>query len=304
MNAAIEIQNLTKWYRGYEKTPAIRDVSLEVQENSIFGLLGPNGAGKTTMVKTLLGVVEPSRGSVTLLGQPAGSVLTRQQIGYLPEHHRFPPYLKAREFLEIYGGMSGLHAKELQQRIPDMLDLVGLTRASNSPISSFSKGMQQRLGLAQAMISHPKVLFLDEPTDGVDPIGRKEIREMLLEIRSRGTTVFLNSHLLSEVELITDRVAIMNKGLIVQQGNTRELTQIQGQFVIRAIEPIPHVEQLDNYSAQYSGKEVAVNVSQDAQVSAVIDLLRSQNVHITEVNRQRVTLEDLFMQTIENHDKN
>jgi ABC-type Na+ transport system ATPase subunit NatA len=203
--AAIAIHDLEKIYRhglfGRKKIPALKGVSLEVPPGEVFGLLGPNGAGKTTLIKVLLGIVRKSSGSATL--RPAE--IARRQVGYLPEHHRIPHHLTGDTALEYYGSLSGMSQSEIRRRRPDLLKRVGLATWGKTPVKKYSKGMLQRLGLAQAMIHDPQLLILDEPTDGVDPVGRAEIRDVLSELRRQGKTVFLNSHLLQEVELVCDR---------------------------------------------------------------------------------------------------
>jgi ABC-2 type transport system ATP-binding protein len=225
----IEIRNLVKQYG---KIEALRGVSLSVEKGEIFGLLGQNGAGKTTMVKILLGITKPSFGEASLMGIPAGTPAVRKRVGYLPEDHRFPDYHTGYGLLNFYGSLLEVPAGQKKDRIEEMLDLVGLKSRQHYKIRTYSKGMKQRLGIAQALFHDPEVIFLDEPTDGVDPIGRREIRDLLHQLKEEGKTIFLNSHLLGEVELITDRVAILDKGELIRQGTTKELTQQQGLYVI------------------------------------------------------------------------
>ena len=225
----IEIKNLVKQYG---KIEALRGVSLGVEKGEIFGLLGQNGAGKTTMVKILLGITKPSFGEASLLGEPVGTPGVRKRVGYLPEDHRFPEYHSGYSLLDFYASLMDVSAKDKKERIEEMLELVGLKTRMHYKIRTYSKGMKQRLGIAQALFHDPEVIFLDEPTDGVDPIGRREIRDLLHQLKEEGKTIFLNSHLLGEVELITDRVAILDKGEFIRLGTTKELTQQQGLYVI------------------------------------------------------------------------
>ncbi|MFP6769847.1 MAG: ABC transporter ATP-binding protein, partial [Planctomycetaceae bacterium] len=212
----IRVNDLGKVYRdGWlrrRRIEALRDVSLEVGRGEIFGLLGPNGAGKTTLIKVLLGIVRKTAGEATLLGHPAGQRAGRKQVGYLPEGHRIPRHLTGNSALEFYGSLSGLAVSETRQRRQQLLETVGLSDWGRTSVTKYSKGMLQRLGLAQAMLHEPNLLILDEPTDGVDPVGRSEIRDVLNLLKSQGKTIFLNSHLLQEVELVCDRVAVLHKG--------------------------------------------------------------------------------------------
>ena len=231
---AININNIVKDYKnpkGENKLLRVLDnVSFKVDNGSIYGLLGQNGAGKTTLIKILLGIVHPTSGNFSLLESKQNDRNILEKVGFLPENHNFPKFLSAKEFLYYFGKLSHLNSNDISIRTTKLLDMVGLSARSNSKIRTFSKGMMQRLGLAQAMINQPELVFLDEPTDGVDPIGRKEIRDILLHLKSQGTTIFLNSHLLSEVEMITDRVAFLNKGKLVKEGSISDLTATKHEF--------------------------------------------------------------------------
>lgn len=227
--AVIETRSLVKNYGSVE---ALRGVSLAVEPGEIYGLLGRNGAGKTTLVKILLGIVRASGGQAFLLDRPAGTVATRYRIGFLPEDHRFPEYHSGRSLLDFYGALLGLSRADRRRRIPQMLDLVGLSHRMKSKIRTYSKGMKQRLGIAQALLHDPEVLFLDEPTDGVDPVGRREIRQILLQLKERKKTIFLNSHLLGEVEMMCDRVGILEMGRLIREGGVEHLTRQKGRYVV------------------------------------------------------------------------
>ena len=201
-------------------------IDLRIEPGEIFGLLGPNGAGKTTTVKILLGLTHPSAGEASIFGTPVGEPESRRRVGYLPEGHRFPGYLTARETLSIFGRMSGVASEEIRRRVPVLLERVRLSEWSDVRVKKFSKGMTQRLGLAAALVHEPDVLLLDEPTDGVDPVGRREIRDLLAEEAARGRAILLNSHLLSEVELVCGRVAVLREGSIVAEGRIEDLTAV------------------------------------------------------------------------------
>lgn len=204
----IETTELTKVYRssfGNKSVNALSEFNIEIKKGMIFGLLGPNGAGKTTLIKLLLGITFPTSGSAKLLGEDISDYKIKNKIGYLPENHRYPAYLTGGEVLRFFGSLSGMKGQSLNERIDELLKVVKLEEWKKTKVKNYSKGMMQRLGLAQAMLNDPELIFLDEPTDGVDPIGRKEIRDLLISLKTQGKTIFLNSHLLSEVELITEQ---------------------------------------------------------------------------------------------------
>ena len=204
-------------------THALRDVSLNVGAGEIFGLLGPNGAGKSTLVKVLLTVVKPTVARGQMLGKPIGDKKTLARVGYLPEQHRLAPYLTARQAVEFVAALSGVDRATRKKRAAELLDRVGLSKWIDRRVNVFSKGMRQRAGLAAALVNDPQIVFLDEPTDGVDPVGRVEIRDLLIQMRREGRTVFLNSHLLGEAEQVCDRVAILVQGRVVKQGRMDDL---------------------------------------------------------------------------------
>jgi len=227
--AVVVVENLQKSYRtGFwlrtVVTP-LKSVSLQVQQGETFGLLGPNGAGKTTLLKTLLGLVQPSAGQGLLLGKPLGDRAVRQQIGYLPENPYFYDYLTGWEFLEFTAGLFGLTKAQRQERIPLLLEMVGLNLkdARKKQMRRYSKGMVQRVGLAQALINEPAVVFLDEPMSGLDPLGRYQIREIILSLKQQGKTIFFNSHVLADVEAICDRIGILAQGELICSGSVNEL---------------------------------------------------------------------------------
>jgi ABC-2 type transport system ATP-binding protein len=227
--AVISTDSLVKQYGTIE---ALKGVSLQVEKAEIYGLLGQNGAGKTTLVKILLGITGATAGEARLLGEPAGTVAIRKAVGYLPEDHRFPEYHTGYSLLDFYGSLLGVSRSERRGRIADMLGMVGLRGRMHYKIRTYSKGMKQRLGIAQSIFHNPEVIFLDEPTDGVDPVGRREIRSILQRLKAEGKTIFLNSHLLSEVELLCDRVGILQSGQMICEGDISTLTRERGSFVV------------------------------------------------------------------------
>ncbi len=219
---AIETESLRKHF---DRTVAVADLSLAIRRGEVFGFLGPNGAGKTTSLKLLLGLIDPTGGAGTVLGAPLGTRGTRSKIGFLPEHFRFHDCLTGRELLRIHGRLFGLRGAALEARIDTLLARVALTEAADRRLQTYSKGMIQRAGLAQALVNSPELVFLDEPTSGLDPLGRVLVRSIIEELRAAGTTVFLNSHLLGEVEATCDRVAFVKKGRVIDELSLGEASQ-------------------------------------------------------------------------------
>jgi ABC-2 type transport system ATP-binding protein len=295
----IEIRNLVK---NYGRIEALRGVTLTIHKGEIFGLLGQNGAGKTTMVKLLLGIIRASDGEATMLGAPAGTAAVRKRVGYLPEDHRFPDYHTGYSLLDFYGSLLNMPGARKKERIEEMLQRVGLKKRMHSKIRTYSKGMKQRLGIAQAVFHDPEVIFLDEPTDGVDPRGRREIRELLLELKSEGKTIFLNSHLLGEVELVTDRVAILDRGEMIRHGTTQELTQQRDLFVI-GLAPGQQFPQADvaklGYGVTLTDGFWEVGLREGQSIDPVLELVRDRGLNLRHLTEKRTTLEDLFIQTVE-----
>jgi len=232
---AIDLANVDKVYKG--KIHALRGIEMRVRRGEIFGLLGPNGAGKSTLVKILMTVISPTKADGLILGKPVGHKPTLARVGYLPEHHRFPEYLTGGQVLDFYGALCGVPAAVRKTRAAELLGLVGMSDWSKTRVKQYSKGMRQRIGIAQALMNDPDLVVLDEPTDGVDPVGRKEIRNVLAHIKDRGKTVFLNSHLLSELEMVCDRVAILVQGKVKSQGTIDELTVDQRRCEIEIAQP-------------------------------------------------------------------
>ena len=311
----IRVRDLSKVYRSgllrRRRVEALRGVSLNIPRGCIYGLLGPNGAGKTTLIKILLGIVRETSGNARVLGFTAGQIGARRQIGYLPENHRIPRHLSGRTALEYYGGLSGLSAAEVRRRTPQLLEQVGLKGRERDRVSGYSKGMQQRLGLAQAMLHQPELIILDEPTDGVDPVGRKEIRDILRGLADGGTSIFLNSHLLQEIELICDSVAILTNGRLRRTGSVRELTEAIGDSPVvfkvaadranaercfRGIE----VSRVDNATPEIL--DIHAVVPEQSQVDRVIDELRQHEISLLSLQRRDLTLEEAFLQIVTDDD--
>ncbi len=304
MDAVIDVSGVDKMYR--RKVHALRGVDLQVGSGEIFGLLGPNGAGKSTLVKVLLTVIKPTKCTGSLLGKKIGDKSSLSQVGYLPEHHNFPKYLTSRQVLRHFGAMSGVPRQERNKRADELLETVGMDDWANHKLGSYSKGMRQRVGIAQSLMNNPKLVVLDEPTDGVDPIGRRDIREILLRLKDEGRTVFLNSHLLSELEMVCDRVAIMVHGLMRQQGTIDELTAGQSGYIIKAASPITS-EAVAASQAATSALESAfdsekqtltLKTSDPNAVQPALDSLRSNGVVIESFRFHRPSLENLFIEAV------
>lgn len=293
--AVIDVHDVEKTYKG--KIHALRGVSLEVHEGEIFGLLGPNGAGKSTLVKILMTVIHASKLTGTLLGKPVGQREILSQVGYLPEHHRFPQYLTGEQVMHHYGALAGVERRERIERTASLLNRLGLKGWEKKKVSTYSKGMLQRLGIAQSLINNPRLLVLDEPTDGVDPVGRREIRDLLAELKQEGKAVFLNSHLLSELEMVCDRVAIMVKGKVTMQGTIDSLTRdsVRIEIVIKGEAPQWTKELCD----EVRGSTLVIFGDDVSKSQSIIDRLRQNDIVIESIQQLRESLEDLFMRAVD-----
>ena len=301
---AIKTVNLTKRYSGLwskQAVDAVKNLNLEVYRGEIFGFLGPNGAGKTTTIKVLLGIIYPTEGEAYVLGQPAGDPKNHYRISYLPETPYFYDYMTGREILTFYAKLFGIAEPERSKRVNELLDRVGLSRAADQTLRTYSKGMLQRIGLAQCLLNDPELLILDEPTAGLDPIAHIDIRDMILELRNQGKTLFISSHQLSDVERVCDRVAILKKGVMVQLGRIEELLAgghvevIADKVPDNAVEPI---RQLGGKVSLHDGRLI-VEQPDNGSVDRVIDIVRAAGGHIVSVKPYRRSLEDLFVETIQ-----
>jgi ABC-2 type transport system ATP-binding protein len=299
---AIETEGLEKIYRSRFRGRQIRavcDLTLRVPEGVKFGLLGANGAGKTTFVKMLLSAVHPTAGRAALFGRDAGEPESRRPVGYLPENHRFPTYFTGAGMLNFYGALSGMAAVERGKRIPELLAVVGLSDWGDVRIKKYSKGMLQRLGLAQALLHRPRLLVLDEPTDGVDPLGRRQIRDTLNSLLDTGVTIFINSHLLSEVEVFCDRVAIIHKGRLALEGRIRDLVAGRGYklVAVQATDEVRRAVSVVTASATLESDRLETQMSDRGELNRVIDILRQSGALIESVTATVSTLEDVFIRT-------
>ena len=297
--SVIETNTLRKNYGHIE---ALKGVSIRVEPGEIYGLLGQNGAGKTTLIKILLGLVGKTGGDATLLGEPAGAVAVRRQVGYLPEDHRFPEYHTAYSLMDFYGQLYGMPRDDRRRKIPEMLEVVGIRNRMDNRIRTYSKGMKQRLGIAQALFHNPQVIFLDEPTDGVDPVGRREIRELMERLKGEGKTIFLNSHLLGEVEQVCDRVAILQKGELARQGTVADLTKQTGLFVIGLAPgqtfPADEATRL-GYTIVPDDDRVEVTLAEGQSIDPVLELLHARGLNLRHLVEKKQSLEDVFVSMVD-----
>lgn len=298
MSFAIETHALRK---EFGDNVAVRGLTLQVPPGEVFGFLGPNGAGKTTSIKMLLGLVAPTSGSGQLLGRPLGDRGVRARIGFLPEHFRFHDWLTAAEFLTLHGNLYGMPRDRLRRRIAELLELVNLTPFHNKQLRTFSKGMLQRIGLAQALLNDPALVFLDEPTSGLDPVGRRLVRDIIRDLRARGTTVFLNSHLLSEIEITCDRVAFIKHGEVVRVSELKSLANGETQVTIRARNLTPEaVAGLVQWArnVRQDGEHLSLAVSEEAALPSLVRYLVDSGADVYALTPQRLSLEEVFIQTV------
>jgi ABC-2 type transport system ATP-binding protein len=313
----IETRNLTKVYthdfidvehgrvrfNWFRRTVALEKLNLEVKEGEIYGLLGPNGAGKSTTIKILMGILFPSSGSARILGRPLGERAVKAQIGFLPENPYFYDYLKGEEFLDYYGQLYGMSRAARRKRIDELFELVGLpAHAPNLPLKGYSKGMLQRIGLAQSLLNDPKLVVLDEPQSGLDPMGRKEVRDIILSLKDAGKTVFFSSHILSDAELICDRVAIVNYGRLVAQGDMNKLlgTKVKDiEVVISGLRPetLNAVRGSAKKVLEREG-DVLVILEREEDVDALIRQALAEGAKLVSMTPRRETLEEYFIREV------
>jgi ABC-2 type transport system ATP-binding protein len=306
---AIDVHDLRKTYRtpfARKKVEALRGVTFHVERGHIFGFVGPNGAGKTTTIRTLMGLIRPSGGSARLLGHPLGSRAARFQIGFLPESPYFYDYLTVGELCDLAGRLFGMPRAARRRRADELIDRVGLGGARGLPLKKFSKGMLQRAGLAQALMNDPELVVLDEPMSGLDPIGRKEVRDLILELRDQRKTVFFSTHILSDVEAITDRVAIIARGELQAHGTPAELVsqRLQGVDVVCRLPASALAGDGDAGLAggasrvRRVGDELSLTLPADADVDAWIARAHAAGAHVVQVAPRHETLEDLFVRRV------
>ena len=296
--AAIETEQLRKVFGEYA---AVKGLTLQVPQGEVFGFLGPNGAGKTTSIKMLLGLISPSSGMASLLGKPIGDRDALSRIGFLPEHFRFQEWLTAGEFLTLHGRLLRMKADDLASRMNQLLERVGLADHRNKLLRTFSKGMLQRVGLAQALLNRPALIFLDEPTSGLDPVGRRLVRDVIREISAQGTAVFLNSHLLSEIEVTCDRVAFISHGEVVRILELAALSTGETSLSIRVSNlPAEALTGLSQWGKdiQMDGEHISMIIQSDAVLPAITRYLVSERAEVFAISPNRRSLEDIFIETV------
>jgi len=295
---AIDTYHLRKVFGDYA---AVKGLTLQVKQGEVFGFLGPNGAGKTTSMKMLLGLIAPTSGEAALLGKPIGNREVMRRVGFLPEHFRFQEWLTADEFLLLHGQLLGMKKDELQQHRDELLERVGLTPFRKKHLRTFSKGMLQRVGLAQALLNRPALVFLDEPTSGLDPVGRRLVRDVIREIRAEGTSVFLNSHLLSEIEVTCDRVAFIQHGEVVRVLELDSLSSDQTSVTIRVSkfsgEAITVLSQWGK-EIQVDGDHIQMIIPSDSVLPEITRYLVTQGAEVYAITPNRMSLEDIFIETV------
>jgi len=302
----LKTEGLTKEYRtGFWRTRVrvLHDLNLEVHQGEIFGYLGPNGAGKTTTLKLLMGLIYPTAGRASILGRDVQDVAVKAQVGFLPENPYFYDYLTGREFLHFYGQLFGLPYRDRRQRIDELLHAVGLSKAAELQLRKYSKGMLQRIGLAQALINDPQVIVLDEPTSGLDPVGRKEVRDLILDLKGKGKTVFFSTHIVPDAEMICDRVGIIVAGRLTRVGTLEELLGSEVERI--EITASGFDEAVDSQIDQWSvrpparhGDKVLFAVNTEKEASQAMEFLLGRGAAVHAVHPKRRTLEDLFLREV------
>jgi ABC-2 type transport system ATP-binding protein len=295
---AIETRGLRKVFG--DKV-AVADLTLTVERGEVFGFLGPNGAGKTTSINMLLGLTFPSDGQGFLLGEPINQPDVRARVGFLPEHFRFHNWLRANEFMALHADLYHMPRELAHRRIPELLDLVGLTPHAHKKLGQFSKGMLQRIGLAQALLNQPDLVILDEPTSGLDPVGRRMVRDIIRDLREQGTTIFLNSHLLSEAEITCDRVAFIKNGEVIHTNALQTLMEGEISVEIRARylnETVIRGLEQWSQNVRADGEHLSLTLRNELDLPAINRYLVEQNVEVYALRPEHISLEDLFIQIV------
>ena len=296
--AAIQTESLRKEFGAHA---AVKGLTLQMEQGEVFGFLGPNGAGKTTSIKMLLGLIAPTSGSGSLLGKPIGDRTTLAKVGFLPEHFRFQEWLTAYEFLELHGELLGMERRDLKLRRDELLERVGLFDFRHKQLRTYSKGMLQRVGLAQALMNRPALVFLDEPTSGLDPVGRRLVRDIIHELRTEGTSVFLNSHILSEIEVTCNRVAFIRQGEVIRVMDVSALDQNLSMVTIRASgftsEVISGLETWGQ-DIRMDGDLLTMTINRDEALPEINRYLVEEGVAVYALTPNRISLEEIFIETL------
>lgn len=302
MTTVLTIKDLHKSFNiGFipKKREILKGISLSVEQGEIFGYLGPNGAGKTTTIKCILGLILPQKGKIEIFGNPHLALKAKEKIGFLPENPYFYDHLTASEFLDFYSQLYVLDKNKKEKKIKNLLQLVGLEQSADLQLRKFSRGMMQRIGLAQALLNDPSLVFLDEPLGGLDPVGRKEIRDIIARLKEEGKTVFLCSHILQDIEMICDRVAIIVNGKIINQGALQDLISEKTHFtevVFSGVDP-REFESLAERLSDQSGRTL-LKVFEEENVQKVLELIQSKKGKIHSLIPRTETLEDLFVEVV------
>ncbi len=297
----VEIEDLAVEYgRGRNRVRAVDGISFTIRPGECVGFIGANGAGKSTTIKTLMGFIFPARGTVRVFGSEAGTVESRRRIGYLPEVALYYPFMKARELLELYGGLQGMSRRDLRARIPGLLEEVGLGGRSETLLRNFSKGMQQRLGIAQAIIAEPEALIFDELSSGLDPVGRFDLRQVLLRLKREGRTIFFSSHELSEVESLCDRVIVIHRGRIVTQATVQELMQPLNVFEVTfsASGGADVPPEVARFSPSRDGEHLRVEIADAGDYAAAVAALARSDARILNTSSRSRSLEEYFISLV------
>jgi ABC-2 type transport system ATP-binding protein len=299
----IETENLTKYYG--EKI-GCKDITISVGEGEIFGFLGPNGAGKSTFIKMLVGLLFPTSGRALVLGKPVGDIDVRKKIGYLPENFKYQDWMTGKDLLSFHASLYKLDKKNTAAKMEEVLEIVKLKGHESYRVGTYSKGMQQRIGLACALLSDPDLLFLDEPTSALDPVGRKEVREIMTTLKSRGKTVLLNSHLLSEVEAVCDTAAIIKKGTVIKYGKMEDILESKLILEIHAeglnSEVLNKLRDFDS-SLAYSDYTISMEIKDRSHIHSIASIIVNGGGRLFELSPKRVSLENVFLNLIEGGDQ-
>lgn len=295
----IETEKLTKYYG---KRIGCGDITISVGKGEVFAFLGPNGAGKSTFVKMLTGLLFPTSGKANILGRPLGNMEVRRKIGYLPENFRYQDWMTGEDLLSFHASLYKLDKRETHAKISEVLELTGLKGNEKYRIGTYSKGMQQRIGIASSLLCDPELIFMDEPTSALDPIGRKEVREIILMLKGMGKTIFLNSHLLSEVEMVCSSAAFINKGRIINQGRLKDLTQGSTRLEIQAEglngEVMEKIREIDS-DAIFNGNRITMSVRDNDDINHIASLIIRSGGKLYELSPRGESLENIFMRVIE-----
>jgi len=297
----LRVEALSKTFRKPftgRKVHAVKSVSFEVARGEVYGFVGPNGAGKTTCIKMLTGLIFPTGGHASVLGRPAGTPEAMQRVGFLPENPYIYPYLTPREFVDLCGRLSGLSGKALAARVAEVLERVGMTYAADRAVRSLSKGMNQRVGLAGALVHDPDLLILDEPMSGLDPVGRKDVRDLILEERGRGKTVFFSTHILADVETLCDRVCILRRGEVVESGPLASLldrSTLESEVVLDDVSDDLARELAELGAVRRSGAQATVTVSGEKAKRALLEKALARGATVVTLRGRRESLEELFV---------